>query len=193
VPLPSVVVFAALWPMSLALCVQFFVGRHADRGRRFTGIQIAWRTVVAGVLASLGTAILPLPATVIGGVTGSSTAGGIAYAAELVAVCAVAIWALVTQWRRLRSTAASPTEPRYASPSWLVGYSVAYLVVMAVLWLSALPDYFGAVNGVTAHGDPIGSLWYTIACFAIATACIVAVRTVARTPSDAPLPVAAST
>ncbi len=30
VPLPSVVVFAALWPMSLALCVQFFVGRHVD-------------------------------------------------------------------------------------------------------------------------------------------------------------------
>lgn len=192
VPLPSVVVFAALWPMSLALCVQFFVGRHADRGRRFTGIQIAWRTVVAGVLASLGTAILPLPATVIGGVTGSSTAGGFAYAAELVAVCAVAMWALVTQWRRLRTTAASPTEPRYVSPPWLVGYSIAYLVVMAVLWLSALPAYFGAVNGVTAHGDPIGSLWYTVACFAIAAACIVAVRTVARTPSDAPLPVAAS-
>lgn len=31
VPLPSVVVFAALWPMSLALCVQFFVGRYATR------------------------------------------------------------------------------------------------------------------------------------------------------------------
>jgi len=140
----------------------------------------------------LGTAILPLPATVIGGVTGSSTAGGIAYAAELVAVCAVAVWALVSQWRRLRSTAASPTEPRDVSPPWLIGYAVAYLVVMAVLWLSALPAYFGAVNGVTAHGDPIGSLWYTAACFAIAVGCLVAVRTAARAPSDTPLRVTAS-
>src|SRR3546814_10825038 len=46
VPLPSVVVFAALWPMSLAFCVQYFIGRHADRGRRFTGWQILWRPVV---------------------------------------------------------------------------------------------------------------------------------------------------
>ena len=191
VPLPSVVVFAALWPMSLALCVQFFVGRHADRGRRFSGIEITWRTVVAGVLASLGTAILPLPATVIGGVTGSSTAGGFAYAAELVAVFAVAIPVLYLQWTRLRRTALSPTEPRYVSPRWLIGYATAYLAVMAVLWLSGLPAYFGAVNGVTAHGDPTGSLWYTVACFAIAIVCIVAVRTVAPAKSDAPLPVTA--
>ena len=63
VPLPSVVVFAALWPMSLALCVQFFVGRHVDGGRSFTGTQVVLRTIVIGVLASIGTAILPLPAT----------------------------------------------------------------------------------------------------------------------------------
>lgn len=37
VPLPSVVVFAALWPTSLAFCVQFFVGRHVDAGRSFSG------------------------------------------------------------------------------------------------------------------------------------------------------------
>lgn len=140
----------------------------------------------------MGIAILPLPATVIGGVTGSSTAGGIAYAAELVAVCAVAVWALVSQWRRLRGTVASPTEPRYTSPSWLIGYAVAYLVVMAALWFGALPAYFGAVNGVTAHGDPIGSLWYTVMCFVIAILCIVAVRTVAPAKSDAPLAVTAA-
>ncbi|WP_343232175.1 hypothetical protein [Mycolicibacterium sp. CBMA 361] len=193
VPLPSVVVFAALWPMSLALCVQFFVGRHADRGRRFSATQIAWRTVVAGVLASLGTAILPLPATVIGGLTGSSTAGGIAYAAELIAVFAVAIPVLYLQWTRLRSTPPSPIEPRYLSPRWLIGYATAYLVVMAALWASALPAYFGAVNGVTAQGDPTGSLGYTVMCFAIAVACIAAVRTTAPTKATVLQQVTAAT
>ena len=66
------------------------------------------------------------------------------------------------------------------------------LVVMAALWFGALPAYFGAVNGVTAHGDPIGSLWYTVMCFVIAILCIVAVRTVAPAKSDAPQPATAS-
>lgn len=179
VPLPSVVVFAALWPMSLALCVQFFVGRDADHGRRFSGREIAWRTVVAGVLASIGTAILPLPATVITGVTGSYTAGGVAYALELIVLCAIAAPALFLQWRRLRTTPANPMEPRYVSAPWLIGYAAAYLAVMAVLWCSALPAYFGAIGGVTEHGDPTGSLWYTLLCFAVAGACVVAVRTAA--------------
>ncbi len=39
------------------------------------------------------------------------------------------------------------------------------------MWLSALPDFFGAVDGVTTNGDPIGNIWYTIACFAVAIAC----------------------
>ncbi|MDH6244492.1 hypothetical protein [Mycobacterium sp. OTB74] len=192
VPLPSVVVFAALWPMSLALCVQFFVGRHADRGQRFNAGQIVWRTVVAGVLASLGTAILPLPATVIGGLTGSSTAGGVAYALELIIIFAVAAPVLFQQWRRLRTTPPSPTEPRYVTAPLLIGYSAAYLAVMAVLWVTALPAYLGAVNGVTAHGDPTGSLWYALVCFVIAGACIAAVRTSAPAKTPAPQPVAAA-
>ena len=192
VPLPSVVVFAALWPMSLALCVQFFVGQQADQGRRFSGIEILWRTVVAGVLASLGTAILPLPATVMGALTDGSTSGGVTYTLELIAVCAVAVPALVNQWRRLRATVSSPTEPRYITSPLLISYSTAYLVIMAVLWLSALPDYFGAVNGLTANGDPTGSLWYTLICFTVAGSCIAAVRSTQPTNAAAPEPTTAS-
>jgi hypothetical protein len=173
VPLPSVVVFAALWPMSLALCVQFFVGRHVDGGRRFTGGQLVWRTIVVGLVASLGTGVLPLPATLIGGAT-NARVGGFVYAMELVVVTLVAAPALFVQWRRLRRERGSAST--YSSPA-IAGYGAIYLVVMAMLWATALPAYFGAANGITAHGDPIGSLWYALACFVVACLCIAAVMT----------------
>lgn len=171
VPLPSVVVFAALWPMSLALCVQFFVGRHVDAGQSFSGAQIFVRTVVVGVLASIGTAVLPLPATVAAGVSGSTVVGGFVYAAELVVITAVAVPVLYAQWRRQRGGTLS--APRYSNPL-MLGYGVAYLVVMAALWACALPAYLAATDGVTANGDPTGSLWYTGACFVVAGLCVAA-------------------
>lgn len=182
VPLPSVVVFAALWPMSLAFCVQFFVGRHADRGRRFTGWEILWRTVVVGLLASIGTVLLPAPATVIGSFT-NFTVMGVVYALELVVLTVVAVPVLYKQWQRLRNTTASATEARYVNPG-MIRYGLVYLAVMAVLWVTALPAYFGATDGVTANGDPIGSLWYTVLCFIIAGLSAAAALTV-----SAPKPV----
>ncbi len=189
VPLPSIVVFATLWPMSLAFCVQFFVGRHVDRGQRFTGWQILWRTVVVGVLASIGTVLLPAPATIIGSFT-NFTVMGVVYALELVAITVVAVPVLVKQWQRLRNTPAGATEARHTSPL-MVRFGVGYLVVMAVLWVTALPAYFGAVDGVTDNGDPIGSLWYTALCFVIAGLSAFAALTVSATKTEkVPAPVA---
>ncbi|QCB50394.1 hypothetical protein E5720_04780 [Rhodococcus sp. PAMC28707] len=179
VPIPSVVVFAALWPMSLALCAQFFVGRHVDQGRRFTGLELVWRTVVIGLLASVGTFVLPLPATVFG--MGSDTVRGILYAAELVILALVAIPILIRQWRALR--VGQPREPAYSN-GFVRIYSLVYLGVMAALWASALPDYFAAVDGVTANGDPVGNLWYTLGCFVVAIACVAAIFTIPRTSSN---------
>ncbi|WP_067650947.1 DUF7802 domain-containing protein [Nocardia harenae] len=173
VPLPSVVVFAALWPMSLALCVQFFVGRQVDAGVEFTGLQLVRRTVVIGLLASVGTFVLPLPATVIG--VGSDTVRGIVYAAELVVLAVVAVVLLCRRWSELRANASSPRGDRNG---FVQCYAVVYLVVMGVLWVTALPFYFGAEDGVTGKGDPIGSLWYTIACFGIAIASVLATVTI---------------
>ncbi len=180
VPLPSVVVFAALWPMSLALCVQFFVGRHIDRGESFSGIQLVWRTIVIGVLASVGTFVLPLPATIIG--MGSTTVRGFMYALELVVLCVVAAWVLARQWSRLRR--GESDTPTYTNV-FVQRFSLVYLGVLAVLWISALPDYFSAVDGVTDNGDPLGSLWYVVACFVVAIACVVATFTVPRAASSA--------
>ncbi|MGH3726172.1 MAG: hypothetical protein ACRDUS_18845 [Mycobacterium sp.] len=175
VPMGSVVVFAALWPMSLAFCVQLFVGRHVDNGQSFTGVQILWRTVVIGVLASIGTAVLPLPATIAGGVSGSTTVTGIVYALLLLILAAVAAFVLIKQWRTIRSD--GPPAGYATRPAILV-YAGIYLAVMTVLWATALPDYFGATNGLTAKGDPAGSLWYTAACLGVAAACTAAAWTV---------------
>jgi hypothetical protein len=175
VPLPSVVVFAALWPMSLALCVQFFVGRHIDRGENFTGLQLTWRTVVIGILASVGTFVLPMPATVLG--MGSTTVRGIMYALELAVLCVVAAWVLARQWSRLRR--GDSDIPAYTNV-FVQRFSLVYLAVLALLWITALPDYFAAVDGVTDNGDPIGSLWYVVACFVVAILSVVATFTVPR-------------
>ncbi|MEV6390093.1 hypothetical protein [Nocardia xishanensis] len=179
VPLPSVVVFAALWPMSLALCVQYFVGRDVDAGANFTGPQLVWRTVVVGLLASVGTFVLPLPATVFG--MGSDTVRGFLYAAELLAVSVVAVVLMYRQWSALRSGTTEVYGYRNRLVQW---YALAYLAVMALLWTTALPDFFGAVHGVTANGDPIGNLWYTIACFVTALATALATFTVPRSKPD---------
>ncbi|MFD1812861.1 hypothetical protein [Rhodococcus gannanensis] len=186
VPLPSVVVFAALWPMSLALCAQFFVGKHVDAGRHFSGLQLVWRTVVIGLTASVGVFVLPLPATVFG--AGSDTVRGFLYAAELVVLSAVAIWALTTQWSRMRS--GTSDIPPYSN-DFVRWYAIVYLAVFALLWATALPDFFDAVDGVTANGDPVGSLWYTAGCFVIAILSVAATFTVPRPAPDA-TPAAAS-
>lgn len=174
VPLPSVVVFAALWPMSLALCGQFFVG-HVDRGRHFSGLELVWRTVVIGLLASLGTFVLPLPATVLG--MGSATVRAVVYAVELAVVTGVGVVVLVPRWVCLRR--GEPAVPPYTN-RFVQVYSVVYLVVMAFLWVTALPEFLRAVHGVTSTGDPVGNLWYALACFVVAALCVAATFTVQR-------------
>ena len=185
VPVGSVVVFAALWPVSLAFFVQLLVGRHADHGRRFGGLQLTWRTVVIGVLASLGTGILPLPATVAGALSNGRLTG-IGYFAELFVIFAVAIPVLYLQRRRLSNNLFA--TGRYDNPL-IVRYAAGYLAVFTVLWFTALPAYFGADGGVTAGGDPIGSLWYTVLCFTIAYLCVASAATVPEIRSAPQAPV----
>ncbi|MQY28781.1 hypothetical protein [Nocardia aurantia] len=169
VPLSSVVVFAALWPMSLALCVQFFVGRHVDAGRSLPAGQLVWRTVVIGVLGALGTFVLPLPATVFG--ANDTTVRGVLYAAELIGLSAVAIVVLIRQWFAIRRGGGTPV---YTNPV-VRAYGVVYLAVLALLWATALPDFRHATGGRARDGGPIGNAWYTVACFVVAILCAAAV------------------
>lgn len=175
VPVSSVVVFAALWPMSLAFCVQRFIGRHVDEGASFTATQVLWRTVAIGLLASVGTAILPLPASIVGAVTRSAVWQGVAYAAELAIITAIAVPVLVAQWRRLRDD----RQADYTNPL-ILRYAAVYLAVMAFLWVTALPADLSAVHGITPTEDPVGNLWYAIACFVVAGLSIAAASVALR-------------
>ena len=49
-------------------------------------------------------------------------------------------------------------------------YPAAFLAVHGMLWLSALPQFLAAKDGITAAGTPVGSGWYVLACFAAASA-----------------------
>jgi hypothetical protein len=49
-----------------------------------------------------------------------------------------------------------------------------YLGVLAVLWISALPAYFRAVDGMTSDGTSIGTLWYAAGCFVFAALAVAA-------------------
>ncbi|MGM7646130.1 hypothetical protein ACSVDM_14600 [Nocardia sp. JW2] len=181
VPMGSVVVFAALWPMSLAFCVQYFVGRQVDAGKRFTGIELTWRTVVIGLLASVGTFLLPLPATVLG--MSSTTVRGVVYALELAVLMVVASIVMFRQWSDLRRGATE--DPGYTDP-FVQRFASFYLLIFAGLWLAALPDFFAATDGETGNGDPIGNLWYTAACFVVAVLSIAATYTLPRATASAP-------
>ncbi|CAM3233394.1 hypothetical protein [Tsukamurella hominis] len=169
VPMGSVVVFAALWPMSLALCAQFMVGRHVDAGARFTGPQLAWRTVVIGLAASVGTFVLPLPATILG--LAGDTVRGTVYALELALMAGAALYAIR---RCLAPGPGAPSIPAHRNRL-VQAYAAAYLVVFALLWATALPAFFGAENGVTEAGDPVGNLPFTLLCFVIAIGAVTAV------------------
>ncbi|MQY17619.1 hypothetical protein [Nocardia macrotermitis] len=173
VPLSSVVVFAALWPMSLAFFVQLFVGRHVDAGRKLSAPQLIWRTIAIGILGSAGTGVLPIPATVLG--ANNITVRGWLYAAELVVLSAIAIPILVRQWLRLRRG----EVPAYSDNVVRV-YSVVYLVVLAVLWIAALPDFLHSSHGWARNAGPVGNIWYTIACFVIGILCAAAVSGTSR-------------
>jgi hypothetical protein len=136
---------------------------------------VLWRTVAIGLLASVGTAILPLPASIVGAVTRSAVWQGVAYTAELAIITAIAVPVLVAQWRRLRDD----RQADYTNPL-ILRYAAVYLAVMAFLWVTALPAYLSAVHGITPTGDPVGNLWYAIACFAVAGLSIAAASVALR-------------
>jgi hypothetical protein len=171
VPMTSVVIFAMLAPAALAFFVHVFVGRRAARGDSVRGWGLTWRTVAAGALVAPAMALLSLPTSVF---ERHETTQAIVFTVELVLFAVVAVPVLVQQWRRTRREG---TE----HPSTFVKvFGALYLGVFAVLWLTALPDYAGAIDGTTSSGTPIGNVAYATLCFVFAGYSVVGVSTVER-------------
>lgn len=184
VPMTSAVIFAALGPAVLVLLVQLLVGRKAERGHNFRGTSLLWRTLVAGALVPLGVALLSIPTSLFGGDQPNTTAQAVIFAAELVLFAAVAVPVLARQWLRSRRGEVTGAD---LPNGFARMFGPVYLAVLAVLWLSALPDYFGADNGITADGTPIGNLAYAAASFAVAAIAVFSAATApATTRSMAP-------
>ena len=160
VPMTSVFIFATLGPMVVTILVLLLVGRSAGPLNKW---KLTWRTVIAGALVPLGVAILSIPSSLFGGDNPNTTVQAIIFSIELGAVAAIAIPVLIQQWSRNRKagTATRPNE-------FVLLFGPIYLVVLAALWVSALPAYFRAVDGITADGTPVGNLLHASVSFVIA-------------------------
>jgi hypothetical protein len=170
VPMTSVFIFATLGPSVVTLLVLLLVGRGAQRGRLFGGWSLTLRTVAAAILVPVGLSILSIPSSAFGGKDPNTTAQAIVFSVELALVALVAVPVLVQQWLRRADRDPSEFVRVFGGP--------VYLAVLAVLWISALPDYFGAVDGITSDGTPIGNLGYAAVCFVVAALCVAAAVTV---------------
>ena len=173
VPMPSMVVFAMLGPTALAYLGYVLVGRPTSRGDHLGGWAVSWRTVLVGVGAPVAMAVLSLPTTLFAGRTGVQT---VLFVVEIALFAGVSVPVLFQQWRRTRL--AGGTE--YPS-SYVRFYGALYLAVFAVLWTSALPDFAGAIDGVTSTGTPTGNFGYVAASFTAAIFCVVGVSTLGGT------------
>jgi hypothetical protein len=182
VPMSSMVVFATVAPAALAALVWWLVGRPGERGAQVTGARLVGRSVLAGVLMLLATAVGGMPWRIFNTPNPDEPAQIVAMGAVIVAFVVVGAVVLVTTWRRGRTVGVDvdPETRRYVGRHGLV-----YLAAFAVLWLTATPAYLGATGGVTAGGTPIGSALYAGLCFLGAVAALV-LATIAGPPINPP-------
>lgn len=156
VPMKSMLLFASVSLAFTTYLVVRWVG-----GRRLSGPSLTARTVVAGVLTPLGMVLFGVPSAIFGGDTPNITAQ-----AWVLGIQLGLVW-LLGAWFLLRDARMPTTEPL---GRFVTVFPAAFLLVHAVFWLSALPDFVDAKNGLTSEGTPVGSGWYVIACFVAAGA-----------------------
>ncbi len=152
VPMNSMVMFA-----SVSLGFLTFVVVKAQTW------SVVVRAIVAGMLTPLAMVVASIPSSLFGG----SIPGlplNVAGQAWVLGIELAVVW-FVGGWLVLRDARGS-AEPlsRFA-----LIYPAAFLVVHGLLWLSALPQFLAAKDGITAAGTPVGSGWYVTACFAAAS------------------------
>ena len=154
VPMTSMLLFASVSMAAMTYLVLRFTG-----GRPRRGWPLVPRILAAGVLTPLTMAIAGIPASLFGGSHPNPTAQAWVLGVELALVWLAGSWIVVAH---LRSAERGTDEPLSAFGRY---YPVIYLSGMAVFWISALPAYFGAHDGITSDGTPVGSGPYALACF----------------------------
>ena len=169
VPMNSMWVFASVSFGVMTWLVVRFVGDKVGRDR-LSGWQVSWRTVLAGVLTPVLMVIGAAPTRV-------DVGAGDDYSLQktLVIVLLALLWlvggALLVEATKL-NWHGSPQAME--SPAFVRIYPALYLGIHAILWLTALPAFLAAIDGVTDTGAPIGSGWYALACMLVSTWFVVA-------------------
>lgn len=165
VPVNSIWIFASVVFGVMAALVHALVARPTAAGRPPRGAGLAWRVVVTGVGAAVAMPVFALTTAVLGREESVVTAKAVVLAVEITALWVAGTAILLREWR-----AGTPAhEERTAFDV----FPAVYLVVLAALWLAALPAHVAAEGGTTDSGTPTGNLPYTLACFAVATLVLV--------------------
>ncbi len=189
VPWGSVWLFATVSFAVLVYLAVRLVRNPVLAGAAPRGWSLTWRIVVAGVVAVISMPLLSIPTAVFGrDENANQHAQTIVYTVELVAVWVVGLALLYAQWRRLRAQPDLGADDARTALPFLLVFGPLFLAVHLVLWLTALPAYFGATDGLTAQDTPIGNLPYVVACFVVATGVLLVALLRGR---RAPLPVSA--
>ena len=191
VPMTSMLLFASVSIGFLTYLVVLLVGTDttaaalpASRAPRSRSRgSLVRRTLLAGAVTPLGMLVAGLPSSVFGGDSPHLTVQAWIIGIELGLVWVLGGAILAREWRA--APAASPGRPEPLS-LFVTVFPAAYLVAHAAFWLSALPAYRAATDGVTDAGTPTGSGLYAVACFIGAGATLATLHRSRRTTSDAP-------
>ncbi|GEE03931.1 hypothetical protein nbrc107696_43770 [Gordonia spumicola] len=156
VPMNSMWVFASVSFGVLAWLAAKFSGT-----KNLSGGQVTLRTIAAGVLTPILMVVLAAPTRV-----GVDTGGEATLQRTLVIILLAVLW-LAGLWLLVEGTRATWNRPTgLESPQFVRVYPALYLGVLTVLWIASVPEFLGAVDGVTDRGTPIGSAWYSVLCIA---------------------------
>jgi hypothetical protein len=175
VPMTSMLLFASVSFGAMTYLVVRLAGSRDPAGQPRRGRSLAWRIVVAGVLTPPAMGVAGIPADLFGGNHPHVHVQAWIIGIELGLVWLAGIWVLVTQ---IRDRVGPEPMTAFARV-----YPGAYLVVLAVLWLGALPAYLDAKHGITDSGTHIGSGLYALACFAAAAAVLGVLYSRQRVPA----------
>jgi len=184
VPMNSMWVFASVsFGVLVWLVVKLFGARP---GRRpLSGGQVAWRTVLAGVLTPVLMVVLAAPTRVDVGASGSHDLQRTLVIVLLALLWTAGVVLIVEAAQRTRFGAGA------RSPGFARVYPGLYLGVHVLLWAAALPAYFAARDGVTGAGTPIGCGPYALACVVAATLIVLVTLRAASEKSASAAPASA--
>lgn len=171
VPVASVFMFATVGPAALTFVVRTLVTAKADRG----GWPIAGGIVLSGVLTTFAVLVAGAPG-ILAGMIGGDPDTTAQTVVMMLFVAAFAVTAFIVLPPRWRHNQASDDPGDDAARRYVVPAMGVYLLVFAILWASEIPGLLsGSVDNRLA-----GNLPYTLTCFVLSLAMVVAVATGGR-------------